>query len=135
MLHQKFNNLSSLPAIKEASEIAKFLPTIANAWTDNVDFLCQDLQNEFAELLHEINQGESDKRRIFEELGDVIFVLCRIANLFDIDVENAIKYSVDELKRRFLYLEEKYGADRIKTASQEEFFKLWKEAKMIKIEL
>ena len=129
MFDKKFSELSSLPAIKEASEVAKFLPTITNAWTDNADFLCQDLQNEVAELLHEVGQGRSNKQRIFEELGDVIFVLCRIANLFDVDVETATKYSVDELKRRFLYLEEKYGADRIKTASQDEFFKLWKEAK------
>ena len=129
MFEKKFSELSSLPAIKEASEIAKLLPKVANAWTDDADFLCQDLQNEIAELLHEVNQGLSNKQRIFEELGDVIFVLCRIANLFDTDIENATKHSVDELKRRFLYLEEKYGADRIKTASQEEFFKLWKEAK------
>ena len=129
MFDKKFSELSSLPAIKEASEIAKLLPKVANAWTDDTDFLCQDLQNEVAELLHEVGQGQSNKRRIFEELGDVIFVLCRIANLFNVDVEWATKYSVDELKRRFLYLEEKYGADKIKTASQEEFFKLWKEAK------
>ena len=129
MFDKKFSELSSLPAIKEASEIAKLLPIIANAWTDDADFLCQDLQNEVAELLHEVNQGRSNKQRIFEELGDVMFVLCRIANLFDVDVDEATKHSVDELKRRFLYLEEKYGADRIKTASQEEFFKLWKEAK------
>ena len=129
MLNQKFNELSNLPAIKEASEIAKLLPKVANSWTDDVDFLCQDLQNEIAELLHEVGQGQNNKQRIFEELGDVIFVLCRIANLFDVDVEGATKHSVDELKRRFLYLEEKYGADRIKTASQEEFFKFWKEAK------
>ena len=129
MLNQKFNELSSLSAIKEASEIAKFLPTIANAWTDDNNFLCQDLQNEIAELLHEVNQGQNNKQRIFEELGDVMFVLCRIANLFNVDVETATKYSVEELKRRFLYLEEKYGANKIKTASQDEFFKFWKEAK------
>lgn len=129
MFDKKFSELSSLPAVKEASEIAKFLPTIANAWTDDADFLCQDLKNEIAELLHEVGQGQSNKQRIFEELGDVIFVLCRIANLFDVDVETATKYSVDELKRRFLYLEEKYGADKIKTASQDEFFKFWKEVK------
>ena len=129
MFDQKFSDLSKLSAIKEASEVAKFLPTTTNAWTDDADFLCQDLQNEVAELLHEVNQGRSNKQRIFEELGDVIFVLCRIANLFDVDIDEATKHSVDELKRRFLYLEEKYGADRIKTASQEEFFKLWKEAK------
>ena len=129
MFNQKFGDLSSLPAVKEASEIAKLLPKVANAWTDDADFLCQDLQNEVAELLHEVGQGRSNKQRIFEELGDVIFVLCRIANLFDVDVEGATKHSVDELKRRFLYLEEKYGADKIKKASQEEFFKFWKEAK------
>ena len=129
MLDQKFNNLSCLSAIKEASEIAKFLPTIANAWTDNADFLYQDLLNEIAELLHEVSKGQNNKQRIFEELGDVIFVLCRIANLFDIDVENETKYSVEELKRRFLYLEKKYGADKIKTVSQEEFVKIWKEVK------
>ena len=89
MFDKKFSELSSLPAIKEASEIAKLLPKVANSWTDDVDFLCQDLQNEIAELLHEVGQGQSNKRRIFEELGDVIFVLCRIANLFDMDVETA----------------------------------------------
>ena len=129
MFEKKFSELSKLSAIKEASEIAKLLPKVANAWTGDADFLCQDLQNEVAELLHEIGQGRSNKQRIFEELGDVMFVLCRIANLFDVDIDKATKHSVDELKRRFLYLEEKYGADRIKTASQEEFFKLWKEAK------
>ena len=129
MFDKKFSELSSLPAIKEASEIAKLLPKVANAWTDNANFLCQDLQNEVAELLHEVGQGRGNKQRIFEELGDVMFVLCRIANLFDVDIDEATKHSVDELKRRFLYLEEKYSADKIKTASQEEFFKLWKEAK------
>lgn len=129
MLTKKFNNLSSLSAIKEASEIAKFLPTITSSWRNDVIFLCEDLRNEIAELLHEVNQGDGNKRRIFEEVGDVIFVLCRIANLFDIDVETATKHSVKELKRRFLYLEEKYGTDKIKTANQDEFFQLWQEAK------
>ena len=129
MFDKKNQNSSKLSAIKEASEIAKLLPNVANAWTDDISFLCEDLQNEVDELLNEVDQGNGNKQRIFEELGDVIFVLCRIANLFDIDVENATKYSVDELKRRFLYLEEKYGADKIKTANQEDFFKFWKEAK------
>ena len=129
MFDKKNQNASKLSAIKEASEIAKLLPNVANAWTDDISFLCEDLQNEVDELLNEVDQGNGNKQRIFEELGDVIFVLCRIANLFDIDVENATKYSVDELKRRFLYLEEKYGADKIKTANQEDFFKFWKEAK------
>ena len=125
MCAQKIN----LTAIQEASEIAKLLPNVANAWTDDISFLCEDLQNEVDELLHEVDQGNGNKQRIFGELGDVIFVLCRIANLFDIDVENATKYSVDELKRRFLYLKQKYGADKIKTANQEDFFKFWKDAK------
>ena len=129
MFDKKFSKLSGLSAIKEASEIAKLLPKVANAWTDDLDFLCQDLQNEVTELLNEINQGHGNERRIFEELGDVMFVLCRIASLFNVDVETATKYSVDELKRRFLYLEEKYGADKIKAANQEEFLKFWKEAK------
>ena len=129
MFDKKFSDLSKLSAIKEASEIAKFLPTIASSWKDDAVFLCQDLQNEVAELLHEVGQGKANKRRIFEELGDVMFVLCRLANLFDADIENATKHSVEELKRRFLYLEKKYGADRIKTANKDEFFKLWKEAK------
>ena len=132
MFEQKFSDLSKLSAIKEAQEIAKFLPTIVKAWTNDVDFFCQDLQDEVAELLHEVGQGHNNKQRVFEELGDVMFVLCRIANLFDINVENATKYSVEELKRRFLYLEKKYGTDKIKTADQSVFFKLWKEAKINK---
>ena len=90
----------------------------------------QENEKSFQDAVNLYQNGAYERARaIFEELGDVIFVLCRIANLFDMDVETATKHSVDELKRRFLYLEEKYGADKIKTASQEEFFKFWKEAK------
>ena len=99
---------------------------------DNVDEILQDLYDEIDELKSEIklnDNNNNNKTRIFEELGDVLFVLGNLSNKFDIDCNDALLHSINEFKRRIIYCKEHCSCGDLKQTSNTEMIKLWKEAK------
>lgn len=93
--------------------------------------ILKDLQEEISELEQELN--ENDEQRIFEELGDVIFVLCNLAFKNNIKLDSALKYSTDEYQRRWNFIEEKLGSEEnIAKTDRQTLINLWKEAKKFK---
>jgi len=99
-----------------------------------IEDIIKDIENELEELKEEIKLGESNKQRILEEMGDVIFSLCNLANRFGINSECALSYSNEEFQRRFDFIEKKLSKENIelKNAGLPKLIELWKLAKTSK---
>ena len=125
---QKFANLSPLA---RSQEVQRYTDEITHFAYDNKEDILRDLQDEIQELCEELEKhsdGNDNKERIMQELGDVVFVLGNLANRYGIDCEKALTYSIDEYERRMIFCEENYKGD-IKNISKKEMIELWKKAK------
>ncbi|HSQ98211.1 MAG TPA: MazG nucleotide pyrophosphohydrolase domain-containing protein [Rickettsiales bacterium] len=130
MLKEKFNKINENGNLIASQETQKFIKKTFNFGYETKEAILQDLDDEVEELKDELLL--EDKERIKEELGDVVFVLCNLANQYDINIEEAIEYSNKEFQRRFIYMENKIGKANIKDLKTSDIVKLWKEAKMNK---
>lgn len=131
-LKSDYKELEKLSPLEQSQKVQAITKKETGFGYDNVDEILQDLYDEIDELKSEIklnNENNSNKTRIFEELGDVLFVLGNLANKFDIDCNNALLHSINEFKRRIIYCEERCDGGNLKQISNTEMIKLWKEAK------
>jgi tetrapyrrole methylase family protein/MazG family protein len=90
----------------------------------------QDILTKLTEELHELEEASTTEHR-FEEMGDVLFIIARIARQLDIDAEEALRQANRKFKRRFQMMESiarSRGRD-LATYSSPEWRALWKEAK------
>ena len=129
-LKTKYDEFSKLPPLKESQEVQKYTDEETNFGYDNKHDILKDLYDEINELKEEldIHETANNTQRIFEEFGDVLFVLGNLANRYEIDSADALKHSIKEFERRMLYCEAHYDGN-LKTAPMEVMLKLWKEAK------
>ena len=129
-LKDKYLELSTLPPLKESQEVQKYTDKETNFGYDNKHDILQDLYDEIDELKEEldIHETKDNTQRIVEEFGDVLFVLGNLANRYNIDSAEALKYSIKEFERRMIYCEEHYNGN-MKEAPKDIMIKLWKEAK------
>ena len=84
---------------------------------------------ETAELRAEIGTG--DAARIFEEMGDLLFVYANLARHLGVDPEAALRGTNDKFVRRFKYIERelKEAGKDPEQSSLEEMDRLWDQAK------
>lgn len=145
MLDKEFKRIndghSSISLCQETQKTAKDLTGFGY---DTIEDIWRDLNDEIDELKVELDKN--DKERISEELGDVVFVLCNLANQYGIDLGESVEYSTKEFQRRLLYINDritdKYGANinnernslrnAFEKLDRKEVFRLWKEAKSSK---
>ena len=127
MLKEEFNELNKNGNIKSCQETQKLIKNLINFGYDTKEAILEDLYDEINELKEELLID--NKQRIKEELGDIVFVLCNLANQYDINLDETIEYSNKEFQRRFTYIEEKVGTEEFKKLKMSEIVKLWKEAK------
>ncbi|GEM_PF-3444614 len=135
-LKSKFAEFDKLPPLAKSQKIQEIADEATHFSYDNKHDILKDLYDEINELKDELDAHDENKdnvRRIFEELGDVLFVIGNLANRYKIDSADALEYSIKEFERRMIYCEEHYtGNTPLKEAPKEEMIKLWKEAKKSK---
>ena len=129
-LKEKYDIFEKLPPLKKSQEVQKYTDEETNFGYDEFHDILKDLYDEINELEEEIekDKNNNNKQRIFEEFGDVLFVLGNLANRYNIDSAEALNYSIKEFERRMLYCESHYNGE-LKTAPKDIMIKLWKEAK------
>ena len=129
-LKEKYDIFEKLPPLKKSQEVQKYTDDETNFGYDEFHDILKDLYDEINELKEEIekDKNNNNKQRIFEEFGDVLFVLGNLANRYNIDSAEALNYSIKEFERRMLYCESHYNGE-LKTAPKDIMIKLWKEAK------
>jgi uncharacterized protein YabN with tetrapyrrole methylase and pyrophosphatase domain len=118
----------------KSQKIQYFTDQKADFIYSQIPQVIKDIEDELEELKAEIKLGQSNKQRILEELGDVIFSLCNLANRLEINAEDALEYTNNEFQRRFNFIEKKLEQEKIelKKAGLQKLIELWKEAKKSK---
>lgn len=118
----------SLPALMRAQKVQK---RSAKSGMDFKD--AEDAASKIPEELSELREAAaaSDKDRLSEELGDLLFSVVNVARFLDVDAEEALTRSTDKFSRRFRDVETlaaQRGID-MKTAPMSLIDSLWEEVK------
>ncbi|BDG08281.1 nucleoside triphosphate pyrophosphohydrolase [Anaeromyxobacter paludicola] len=117
-----------LPSLARAERLTEKASRIGFDWPEVAGARAK-VDEELAEL-DEALAGD-DRRRVEEELGDVLFALANVARKLSIPPEEALRGAVDRFVARFQYIEEELERRGIPHAgaSLEEMEALWQEAK------
>ncbi len=115
----------ALPALLRAQRIGEKAATVGFDWPDRAGVRAK-VDEELAELDRAIADG--DAQAIGEELGDLLFVLTRLASWVKVDAESVLSQAVARFRARFDDMEARAGRP-LKGMSLEEMDVLWREAK------
>lgn len=116
--------------------LRRTLRTIAGArrvgfqWPDWKGPLAK-VKEELAELEREIRKRPKDKALIAGEVGDLLFSVCNLATLLDVDPEESLRGTLEKFARRFRFVadELKKKGKRPEHSNLKEMSSLWRKAK------
>ncbi|MDR1231507.1 MAG: hypothetical protein LBK61_08920 [Spirochaetaceae bacterium] len=125
MLKEYFSEINkNKNSIKCCQETQIFTREKMNFGYNTQEEIVNDLKDELNELY--IEMEKNDVGRIKSEMGDVIFVLCNLSNIYKIDLEEALKEANTEYQERLIYIENRlWNKKSNKNITNE----LWEEAK------
>lgn len=117
----------SLPPLTKAMIIQKKVKNIGFDW-ENSNQVIEKIKEELKEL-----EEETSKRKIKEELGDLIFSVINYARFINIDPEEALELTNKKFKKRFNFLESEIKKDgkELKKMSLEEMNIYWNNSKKL----
>lgn len=118
----------NLPSLLQAEKLQKKASKYGFDW-DNAEQVFDKLQEELNELKEAYL--EQDKEHISEELGDVIFVLSRLASHLNISADESLRKVNNKFRLRFSYIEKalKNENKSLDEATIDEMEAKWQEAK------
>ncbi len=105
----------SLPALLRAHEMSTRAAAVGFDWERPADVLSK-IEEEVAELREAVERsggagdGEERRRRIEEEMGDLLFAIANLARKLGVEPESALRMSDDKFARRFTELERRFAA-------------------------
>jgi len=118
----------ALPALIRAQKLQMNATKVGFDW-DNIEDVFNKLEEEIAELKEAMSRKKQTE--IEDELGDIFFVLVRIANFVNVNPEDALRKTIRKFIYRFKYMEA--GAIEqgrvLSDLSLAEMEVLWNEAK------
>ena len=93
----------SLPALLRAQKLQMKATKVGFDW--------EKIEDVFAKLDEEIKElkaalGNKNRREIEDEVGDILFVMVRIANFVEVNPEDALLKSISKFIHRFEHIEE-----------------------------
>ena len=120
----------SYPALTRADKIQRRVARVGFDWPDLVGVI-DKIDEELRELKIEIQKGETNRDRIQEELGDVLFSVCNVARKLKIDSEFALHKTNFKFMKRFKNMEKLIRAKgkEIKDMPLEEMDEYWEQVK------
>jgi len=123
---------SALPSLTRAVKLQNKAARVGFDWPSLAPVL-DKLKEELAELEAEIDKQDpaSGNEAIFEEFGDLLFVVANVARHLKLDPEGALRGANEKFIRRFRYIEERL-AEKGRTPSGSDLAEmdaLWDEAK------
>jgi MazG family protein len=123
------------PALMEAHQLSTKAARVGFDW-QHVEDIFDKLHEEIDELRaairsHAETEAETDKARVREELGDLLFAVTNIARHLQVEPEAALKLTNRKFRRRFHHIEKglKARGRAFDAATLEEMEDLWQEAK------
>jgi MazG family protein len=122
----------TLPALMEAYQLTRRAANIGFDW-DDVEGILEKLKEETAELREHLHPKEDaeKRRRLEEEMGDLLFVAVNLARFLRVDPEIALKKANRKFLARFQEMEKEMRrrGSRLADASREEMEALWERSK------
>ena len=119
----------TLPALWRAEKIQKKTAKTGFDWNNPAGALAK-LEEEVRELRQAVDAGQAvdAPHGIREEVGDVLFIAAKLAQMFKVDPEDALHRTCDKFDARFRLVEESVDKP-LADYTQEELLALWKAAK------
>ncbi len=120
----------SLPALVKAMRIQDKARGVGFDW-EKPGQVWEKVQEELRELHDAVTASAADKKKVMEELGDLLFSLVNYARFLDIDPEEALERTNKKFISRFTYLERESAKDGKKLGEMtlEEMDQYWERAK------
>ncbi|MGE5334506.1 MAG: MazG nucleotide pyrophosphohydrolase domain-containing protein, partial [Nitrososphaerota archaeon] len=117
----------SAPALHQAYELGRTAAKTGFAWPD-VSGVLEKLAEESRELAEAADES-ADRRA--EELGDILFVLTRLADMLGVQPEDALQRTNRRFRRRFAAMEEHARREgrTLDSLSLDEWLAQWAAAK------
>jgi len=127
---------TALPALLRALKLSRRAARVGFDW-ENLAGVFEKLQEEIDEVKQELRGDSADKisstqkEKLEEEIGDLLFVVANLARKCDIDPENALRRANYKFETRFKYIEHSLAKDNtpLENTSLETMEALWQEAK------
>jgi MazG family protein len=94
----------ALPALMRAYKISKRAARVGFDF-EHPSQTADKVQEELDEVRAEAAEERLDARRIFEEIGDLLFAAANLARKLDVDAEAALRAANDKFERRFRAME------------------------------
>lgn len=118
----------NMPALMQACKVQAKAARVGFDW-DDITGAWAKVTEEKAELEGAIAGG--DKRKISEELGDLLFAIVNVARFLEVEPESALLSTVMKFRRRFAYIEKQAQASgrELNSYSLQELDCWWEEAK------
>ena len=115
-------------ALLRAHKLQKRAATVGFDWPDAAPILAK-IDEELEEVREAMAEG--DKDHVFEEIGDLLFVVVNLARKSGMRAEEALRGANAKFERRFRYIEQACEKEGVSPESKslEELEALWVEAK------
>lgn len=124
----------SFPALVEALKLQERAAKVGFDWSEPEPIL-DKIEEEVGELREALRQG--DRKKVADELGDLIFAVVNIGRHTDTDAEMALRGTNAKFRRRFAHIETELAAagETLEQATLERMEELWQAAKAIERQL
>ncbi len=123
---------AALPALIKANRIQEKARNVGFDWEKKEDVWAK-VKEEISEVEAEISRDDTDKARIDEEFGDLLFAVINAARLYGVDPENALEHTNRKFIARFNHIERtlKEGGRTFGDVTLAEMDEIWNEAKKL----
>lgn len=123
---------AALPALIKANRIQEKARNVGFDWEKKEDVWAK-VKEEISEVEAEISRDDTDKARIDEEFGDLLFAVINAARLYGVDPENALEHTNRKFIARFNHIERtlKESGRTFGDVTLAEMDEIWNEAKKL----
>ena len=115
----------TLPGLSRAVKLQRRAARVGFDWSEAAPIFAK-LNEEIEELRREMRGPSTDKARLEDELGDVLFVIANLARHLGVDPEAAIRSTNSKFTARFKWMEKNADLDTLSLAEMEQ---KWEQAK------
>lgn len=125
----------AMPALLRADKVQKKASRVGFDW-NNVAGAWDKVKEELEEIFELIRKNDDNKhkKRIKEEIGDLLFAVVNVSRKLEIPAEEALQEAVDKFSKRFKYIEDNSKSTKkpLKDMGIKEMDRLWDKAKKLK---
>ena len=118
----------SFESLARAEELQRRAAKVGFDWKKDSDSF-EKVEEEFKEFFAEATTKNKEKQE--EEFGDILFSLINAARHLNLNVSTALSKANSKFEKRFRKMETLANGETLKTKTDSELLKLWKQAKDI----